>query len=268
MPRLPTITLLTDFGTRDTYVGQMKGVIESIAPGAKVVDLTHEVLPQDVTAGAAMLDDAVDVFPAGTIHVAVVDPGVGSGRHGVAVETQQFTFVGPDNGIFDAVLNRYPMRRAVTLANKTYQRDQVSATFHGRDVFSPAAAHLAAGVDLAALGEQVAELVKLDLPEPTIEGHAMRGEVLWVDHFGNLVTNIRHEDVQAWTGGGEALRGCGVWVQDAAAGEIGRTFSDAAVGTLVAYFGSSGRLEVAKRNGSAARQIGARSGSTVSVRNG
>lgn len=254
------ITLLTDFGTCDTYVGQMKGVIADIARSATVIDLTHQVPWQDVVAGALMLEDAIDVFPAGTIHVAVVDPGVGTQRRAIAIETDHFTFVGPDNGLFTAVLQRHRMHRAHALTNTRYQRPAVSATFHGRDVFAPAAAHLAAGVPIAELGEAVEQPFALDLPKPAVQADTLGGQILWIDHFGNLITNIRQTDAQH----GATDRSIShVRVADTTIGPIRRTFSDVPAGSLVAYFGSAGRLEIARRNGSAARLLKAEPGTAV-----
>ncbi|MEX2387438.1 MAG: SAM-dependent chlorinase/fluorinase, partial [Phycisphaeraceae bacterium] len=187
----PLLTLLTDFGHTDTYVGQMKGVIAGIAPQATAIDLIHVVPPQQVLVAAVMLEAAVEAFAAQTIHVAVVDPGVGGARRAVAVRTEKGVFVGPDNGLFTAVLERWPAVEAVALTNRQYQRDTVSATFHGRDIFAPAAAHLAAGVPMHDLGDSVdpATLVQLNLPQPTPTDHGMTLHVLWIDHFGNLITD-------------------------------------------------------------------------------
>jgi S-adenosylmethionine hydrolase len=241
------ITLLTDFGTCDTFAGQMKGVIGQIAPQRQVVDLTHAIEPQNIVQGAVRLDDAVDAFAPGTIHVAVVDPGVGGLRRGIALQTEAQTFVGPDNGIFTAVLARHPMQRAVELNNPRYHRRPVAATFHGRDVFAPVAAHLAAGVALERLGEPVEDLVAIQIPSPTVDGRGVAGQVLYVDHFGNLVTNIKSALIPD---------GARVTVGPACLPSIDRTYRDVEPGEPVAYVGSCGRLEIAVREGRAIDRFG------------
>ena len=255
------ITLLTDFGIADTYVGQMKGVIAQIAPDARVIDLTHAVAPQDVLAGAIELDGAVDAFPAGTIHVAVVDPGVGSARQAMAVQTEHFTFVGPDNGLFTPLLARSNTWRAVALSESAYHRPEVSATFHGRDIFAPVAAHLARGTPLEALGERIESPQRLEWPGPQVVESEWRGEVLLIDHFGNCITNF---DRPALAEAG-VEEGSPVTIEAGAARLAGlaHTFSDVREGEAVAYVGSSGRLEIAVRNGAAAKQLGLKRGDRV-----
>jgi len=260
---MPTITLLTDFGTSDTYVGQMKGVIASIAPDTPVIDLTHEVPPQDVLAGAIELDGAVDAFPEGTIHVGVVDPGVGSHRRPIAMQTDRFTFVGPDNGLFTAVAQRSDRCQAVALTECAYFRSRISATFHGRDVFAPAAAHLATGVALNKLGGPIPCPHRLELPQPTMSGDTLHGRVLLIDHFGNLITNITSRELQSHAvADGDAMR---TTVGEARIDGLSQTFSDVAEGEPVAYLGSGGRLEIAIRNGDAARSLSVRRGEPVTI---
>ncbi|MBI1348086.1 hypothetical protein GC163_17570 [bacterium] len=252
------ITLLTDFGHRDTYVGEMHAVIAGIAPQARVIDLTHDVSPQNVLQGAILLANAVDACPAGTIHVAVVDPGVGSSRAAIAVQAGDRTFIAPDNGLLTVVLQKFPQQSAVELTNPAYHRQQMSATFHGRDLFSPVAAHLANGVSLAALGPPITlPLVTLPIPEPQQTSNGLRGEVLWVDHFGNLITNLPSSHI------GDNV--ASVHWRDAAAIPLVRCYADADVGTLLALIGSSSRLEVAVRNGSAADVLQGRVGDPVVV---
>lgn len=203
----PLLTLTTDFGLADTYVGVMKGVIYGIAPDARLVDLTHEVSPQNVLEASARLEAAIDYFPLGTAHVVVVDPGVGSHRAACVVETERALFVAPDNGVLTLPLRRLPAVRAVRLTDKaqSYCLPNVSATFHGRDVFAPIAAHLANGLKLEALGEIVAPdtLVKLPLPQPQreqdAEGRAcLRLHVLYADRFGNLITDLEYREWELW----------------------------------------------------------------------
>src|SRR3954466_12535628 len=185
----PVIALLSDFGSRDHYAGTMKGVILNICPDATLVDITHEVPPHDVLDGALELAAAARYFPAGTIFLAVVDPGVGSARRGIAVEAGDYRFVAPDNGVLTAVLHELPPKRIVELTERRYARPTVSRTFEGRDRFAPAAAWLAKGIQLSALGRTVSPHHQLEIPQPEV-GERLAGVVLLVDRFGNLVTNI------------------------------------------------------------------------------
>ena len=253
------ITLLTDFGTTDTYVGQMKGVIAGIAPNAHVIDLSHAVPAQDVMNGAIRLESAVDAFPDGSIHVGVVDPGVGSARRAIAAQTERFTFVGPDNGLFTAVWQHHPPKRIMHLNNPAYHRAVVSATFHGRDVFSPCAAHLAAGAPLEDMGEPLDSPVRLNIPEPTATGDALALTVLCVDAFGNLITNMTEATLAAYEDLSHAVLIAGA----GRAHGIRRTFADVPEHEAVAYVGSSHRLELAVRNASAAMRFGVHPGDTI-----
>lgn len=259
------ITLTTDFGLVDTYVGAMKGVILNIAPDAAIVDICHEIPPQDVMAGALALESAAGYFPEGTLHVAVVDPGVGGERAAVAVEARRYTYVGPDNGLFTLILRRDPVLRAVRLTNPAYRRHPVSATFHGRDVFAPAAAYLAQGVRLEELGEPVGALVSLNIPEPAESGGELTGQVLHVDRFGNLVTSVT-ADTWGRRSGGLDPSAVRVQVGGVGVGPIRSTYVDVAPGEPVAYFGSGGRLEIGVRNGSAAATLDAARGSAFTIR--
>lgn len=262
----PLITLTTDFGLIDTYVGVMKGVILGIAPQARLVDLTHDIAPQNVLEASVCLEAAIDYFPEGTIHLVVVDPGVGTERAAIVVQTETCRFVAPDNGVLTLPLRRRPAQRVVQLgaAAQPYFRQPVSATFHGRDVFAPIAAHLAAGVPLDALGDPISpeSLTTLPLPEPRAERTAARAfvlrlHILYTDRFGNLITDLTHARWAAWQeelGGSKADLSGQVAVQ---AGDrrwqgIARTFADVADGSPLAYWGSAGRLEIAIRNGNAA----------------
>lgn len=256
MPRC--ITLLTDFGHRDTYVGEMHAVITGIAPQARVIDLTHEVAPQNVLQGAIFLANAVESCPAGTIHVAVVDPGVGSDRAAIAVQAGAWTFVAPDNGLLTVVLQRYPLLAAVELTNTTYHRSYVSATFHGRDIFCPVAAHLANGVAWENLGAGITRpLHQIPIPVPKVMAGQLRGEVLWIDHFGNLVTNL---EASLLSDTMTSVRVHG----DSLIPRV-RCYADVAVGQPLALIGSSGRLEIAIRNGSAATTFSAQVGEIMTL---
>lgn len=278
----PIITLLTDFGEADAFVGTMKGVMLGISPNARLVDLSHQIPPQDVKQAAYVLMTAVPYFPKGTVHMVVVDPGVGSSRRPVAVETPNYRFVAPDNGVLSYVLAQVVSFRAVEIANPKYRLANVSSTFHGRDIFSPAAAHLAAEVKLNELGPGVDRLVMLDFPRLEVDGSKIEAEVLNVDHFGNLRTSINAliwEDANTLTlqpsfssdqGGSARLRFSAadalVKFQSFTIRGISTTFSDVEVGQPVAYVGSEGGLEIAINQGSAARQFGAKVGDSLLLR--
>ncbi len=251
------ITLLTDFGSADNFVGVMKGVILSINPKAIIVDITHEVPPQDVLTAAFLLQTSWPYFPKGSIHVAVVDPGVGTARRAIAVETAHAIFLAPDNGLLTPVIKSGEVRRIISLTNPRYWLPQVSSTFHGRDIFAPTAAHISLGISLEELGESIEDPVLLDwpcplkLPDGTIVGH-----ILHIDRFGNLITNLRAEDL----GEGVVIRVAGYTIQG-----LKRTFGDVAVGEPVAYIGSSGYLEIAIRQGNAAVTFNLRRGDKIYV---
>src|SRR6188474_2575837 len=185
----PVIAFLTDFGTRDHYAGTLKGVMLGICPDATLVDIAHDVPAHDVVAGALELAACYRYFPRGTIFLVVVDPGVGSSRRGIAAEAGDYRFVAPDNGVLTAVLRDMPAKRIVELTERRYARPTVSRTFEGRDRFAPAAAWLAKGIQLSALGRTVSTYHQLEIPQPEV-GEQLAGMVLLVDHFGNLVTNI------------------------------------------------------------------------------
>ena len=275
----PIITLLTDFGTRDAFVGTMKGVMLGIAPQARLVDLSHQVPPQDVRQAAYLLMTATHFFPPGTVHLVVVDPGVGSQRRAIAVQTPRARFVAPDNGVLTFALALEPQWRAVELAEPTYRLPQVSTTFHGRDVFSPAAAHLARGLPLEKLGPPLPELVRIPFPRLEVQRDRLKGEVLSVDHFGNLRTSLL---VFQWERGdrlhfkplfpapqGASLtldpRRARVQAGSLSLPGIHRTFSDVPPGQALAYIGSEGGLEIAVNQGNAARQFGLGPGSPVTL---
>ncbi len=192
----PTISLLTDFGTSDEFVGVMKGVIWGIAAQVNIADISHAVQPQNVLHGALLLGRAYRYFPGGSIHVAVVDPGVGTARRGIALQVGKHTFVGPDNGLFTVPLTSGEPFSAVSLDNAAYHLPAVSHSFHGRDVFAPVAAHLANGVPLSAMGEPVIDPMILNIPKPLRVANGWQAQVLLVDGFGNLITNLSEGDLQ------------------------------------------------------------------------
>ncbi len=258
----PVIALLTDFGLQDTYVGVMKGVILGIAPHVQVIDLTHEIPPQDVRAGAYNLLVSYRYFPAGSLFCCVVDPGVGSERRAVAVRAGAYTFVAPDNGLLTPVLETEPVEMAVVMENTAYHLPNVSATFHGRDIFAPVTAHLARGVPPEALGPPLApeELVRLPWPQPRRIPDGWEASIVHADRFGNLITNLPGEWLDP------PLNQWQVEVGPVIVAGLSRTFADVGVGEPVAYVGSSGYLELAVRQGNARRQWGVGPGLVVRVR--
>jgi S-adenosyl-L-methionine hydrolase (adenosine-forming) len=260
--RMPVIALLTDFGTRDHYVGTMKGVILGIAPAAAIVDITHEVDAQDVLGGALQLSAAYRYFPSGTIFVAVVDPGVGSARRGLGAEAGGYLFVAPDNGVLSAVVAETPPIRLVELTERRYALEAVSRTFEGRDRFAPAAAWLAAGVDLAALGPAMSDLTRLDIPEPVSSEGELRGVVLLCDRFGNLVTNVTRRAFEAFASGGPVE----VVAAGRAVGRMVSSYAEIPPGEVGALFGSSDRLELAASCASAAVLRGLGRGAAIAIR--
>ncbi|HKQ51613.1 MAG TPA: SAM-dependent chlorinase/fluorinase [Pyrinomonadaceae bacterium] len=253
------ISLLTDFGTADYFVGAMKGVILSINPAVTVVDLTHEIAPQDVRAGAFTLAQAAASFPAGTVHVAVVDPGVGSARRGILASAGGQFFVGPDNGLFSFIYEREPGARVFHLTNEKYFGPRVSATFHGRDVFAPVAAWLSTGVAPEEFGEGVADFVRLPglKPKQASDG-TIEAAVIHVDRFGNCVTNLTAEDMP-----GQAR----LVINGREITSFRRFFSEASddPSELFAIWGSAGYLEIAANRASAAGLLGAERGQKIIV---
>jgi hypothetical protein len=241
------VTLLTDYGTRDAYVAEVRAVLLAAAPEATLVDVTHEVPPGDIRAAQYLLARAWPRFPAGSVHLVVVDPGVGTARRSLAGELGGHRFVGPDNGVFSCVPDE---ARWVALTAPA----GAAPTFHGRDVFAPAAARLARGSSLADLGEAVPDVIRAPLPAPRWDGAAWVGEVIYVDRFGTLVSNLPAAAVEP---------GARLTVDDRDVGPLRRTFGDVDRGALVAFVGSGGTIEVAVRNGSAARLLGAGVGAVV-----
>jgi S-adenosyl-L-methionine hydrolase (adenosine-forming) len=256
------IALLTDFGVSDAYVGIMKGVILGLVPQVTLVDLCHEVPPQDVRAGAFLLKTAVRYFPAGAIHLVVVDPGVGTARRIVAVRAGGQCFVAPDNGVLRWAVDDAPggAEQIVRVENPAYRLPDVSTTFHGRDVMAPAAAALANGTPLAALGPTIDSLAGDPFPEPHVAPGSLTGEVVYVDHYGNCITNLPasmlsqlalgEPDVLPVHAGGARL-------------PVVRTYGAGQPGQPLCVTGSSGYLEIAVRNGSAARALSLIAGSPV-----
>jgi len=267
MPENRIITLLSDFGLSDVYVGVMKGVIAQINPAFTVVDLTQQIPPQNIAAARFSLMNAYPYFPAKTVHIAVVDPGVGSHRRGIALQLDTGFLVGPDNGLFSGVLNQNPVVEAVELTNPKYWRTPTpSTTFHGRDIFASAGAHLASGIPLVQLGEVIdpETLVQLAIPERTPTATGVAGCIQYIDHFGNLITNIPAADVQGKT--------WSVAVGDSPTETLreriipgSQTYSDRPLGEVVALVGSHGWVEIAVNGGSAQSELQMDWGTVVEV---
>lgn len=261
MKRRPILTLTTDFGADGPYVAAVKGVILGLAPDAQLVDVSHAVRPQDVRGGAFVLGGVIDAFPAGTVHLAVIDPGVGTERAAVAVRAESTTgghwFVGPDNGLIPLAVGDRPIVEVRALTNPAHRRARVSATFHGRDLFAPAAAHLLNGGSSDDLGHALPEsgLVRLEDPPARREGDGWIGSVDGIDPFGNIVTNLRIDRI-----------GPGPWITvigPVHLTDFVRTYGERSRGDLVTLEGSSGRLEIAEVQGDAARRLGIEPGATV-----
>jgi S-adenosylmethionine hydrolase len=268
----PVIALTTDFGLVDGYVGTMKGVILGICPEVTLVDISHEIRPQAVRQAAYVLSAATPYFPPGTIHLVVVDPGVGSERRPIVVQTERATYVAPDNGALSLVLSQEPARLAIQICitESRYRLPLISGTFHGRDIFAPVAAHLACGVEPHEIGDplSLSDLVILPALQPQRQADGTwLGEVFHIDRFGNLITNYRLPIPPGFASativsalqtsirvGGEQIVG------------LSRTYTDVEPGELVSYVGSSGYLEIAVREGNAAARLGVDVGDPVQIK--
>lgn len=254
----PRLTLLTDFGTADGYVAAMKGVIATLCPGAIVDDASHDIAPGHIHGGAWAMGGYWHLYPPGTVHVAVVDPGVGTARRPLAVRADGHYFVAPDNGVLSYVLRHASGWEARAIANPAFQRPRVAPTFHGRDVFAPAAACLAAGRPFEDVGPAAGDPLQLDVLRAQRRGGRIRGAVIHCDRFGNLVTNVPAD----WLPTGPRVRMAGRDVP------LCRTYADVGNGELLALVGSRGLLEVSVRDGSAARLLGAGEATPVTVEAG
>ena len=260
----PVVALLSDFGTRDHYAGAMKGVVLGICPDAALVDISHDVPPHDILTAGLELAASYRSFPVGSVFLVVVDPGVGSARRGLASDVGDYRLVAPDNGVLTPVFRETPPKRVVELTERRYARPTVSRTFEGRDRFAPAAAWLAKGVQLSALGRPISDYRQLEIPSPAAEEGRIAGEVLLVDRFGNLVTNI---DRKAF----ERLAHSGAIQIEAGPHGIGRlveTYADIGGDEVCALFGSTDHLEFAANSTSAAKRLGLDRGAPVTVSRG
>jgi hypothetical protein len=263
MPARGIVTLLTDFGVDDAYVGAMKGAMLSVNRDLTIVDITHRVPPQDVHEAAWLLRSAYRYFPPATVHVVVVDPGVGTERRAITASAGGWYFVGPDNGVFTWPLRREPSPEVVQIERRDLMLPSVSDTFHGRDVFAPIAAHLASGTALRELGTAISDAVMLPIAPVQVTDDAIVAAIVHIDRFGNAVTSLEEDACRAWlerTDGDVRVRVSGHVIEG-----VSRTYADVASGEALALFESSGCLEIAVRNSSAAEALGLKRGDEVRV---
>ena len=246
------VTLITDFGMEDPYVGMMKGVILSVNPCARIIDISHHVKAGSIARAAHILQDTYPYFPEGTIHITVVDPGVGSKRRAIILMAQSHLFVGPDNGIFWPIIDLHQDIKIIHITETKYFLPDVSNTFHGRDIFAPVAAHLSKGADPLEMGPTISDPVKLPLHASNQKGGTLYGEVVSVDHFGNLITNIHRKEIEGFAGGRALI----IWLQDLLIEGMRETYAECGKGEILSLFGSSGYLEIAVNLGRASDLLG------------
>lgn len=265
------ITLTTDFGTSDTYVGSMKGVILRINPNAQIVDLTHAVPPQDIHAAAFSIYSAYRYFPKRTIHIIVVDPGVGSDRRAIVCQAGDAFFVCPDNGVLSYLLQNVENEAelpvdAVEIQNKAYYLSEVSNTFHGRDIFAPVAAHLSLGVPLTDIGPPAQALVQLPIQMPELSGTILTGQIVKIDRFGNAITNISERAIDRLVGASTGkIPTYEIKIGNVRLNQLNRAYAESGAGKPLAIIGSTGLLEIAINGGNAKERLGLKWGDPVVV---
>ncbi|MGH9692313.1 MAG: SAM hydrolase/SAM-dependent halogenase family protein [Candidatus Acidiferrales bacterium] len=258
----PIITLTTDYGMEDPFVGIMKGVILNIHPEVNLVDITHNALPHDILDGALAIGQAYKYFPPRTIHLVVVDPGVGTARRPILVAGDQHYFVAPDNGVLSSVYDQCESVSAWHIISEHYFLQPVSNTFHGRDIFAPVAAWLSKSWQTSSFGEPISDFVRFAIPKPKVAGNTIKGAVLRTDHFGNLITNLTVQDVPALAAPDGKLA---ISVGNGRITKVVQMFAQGAAGEAVGFVGSSGYLEISVNKGHAARTLGAGRGAEVIV---
>lgn len=258
--KIPCITLITDFGTRDHFVGTMKGVIYGIAPKATAIDISHDVPPQDIKRAAFLLKCAYSYFPKNTLHVVVVDPSVGSRRKIILVETKNYFFLAPDNGVLSYALEKEEIKNVTEIANEKYWLKTVSRTFHGRDIFAPVAAHLENGIQPSKLGRKLNQykLTFFPFPRPIhdLKKNITDGEVIYIDRFGNLITNIPEGSLRNFKSAqinGKKIK------------TLTSSYSSGKSGEFIALYGSAGFLEISSVNGNAQKKLSANVGGTIRI---
>jgi len=254
------ITLTTDFGVQDHYVGAMKAVLLSISEKARLVDISHQIPPQDIMAGAWVVRNSAMLFPPNTVHLVVVDPGVGTNRKPIAIKIKDQYLVGPDNGIFSLITDQYDYK-GVELTNPEFWRADQSSTFHGRDIFAPVAAHLSNGVKMSELGQPIEKLQTYRWAVPISDRDGVQGWVVHIDHFGNLISNIPESMIRDAVGGGDLK----IYVGNTIFDTVVNTFGDVPDGEPAAYIGSSGVLEIAINKGDAREMLGVEKGAQISI---
>lgn len=261
MKRSGIITLLTDFGLSDPYVGIMKGVILSINPEARIIDLSHQVKAGGIFQASILIEESYRFFPGGTIHMVVVDPGVGGDRRPIVIKTENHFFVGPDNGLFWPILTTQQEVEVIHLTDRGYFLPRVSHTFHGRDIFAPVAAHLSIGVEPHKMGPPITDPVPLNLPRSKEKEGVLTGQVIRVDHFGNLITNIQREDLTRFLGSKTPIIRLGDLIIEG----VHTTYTEGKEGEMFALIDSSDALEIAVNMGRACDRIGMRAEEIVGM---
>ncbi len=257
------VTLITDFGLSGEYVGALKGAILRVNPRCQIVDITHQIDPQNILQASFVLQKCYSYYPPGTVHGVVVDPGVGTRRRAVVVEKEKYFFVGPDNGVFSGLFSAGEEIRARKIIRQEYFLTPVSDTFHGRDVFAPVAGHLSLGLDPAKLGPGVKNLVRMDFPEPRRGKRHLTARVLWADSFGNLITNVSREEYGRKLKTSFQIRGKG-WIID----RLSRTYGEGKPEQPLALFGSGGLLEISVNRGNAWKTLGLEPGNSITIQFG
>ena len=252
MKRSGIVTLLTDFGTKDPYVSMMKGVMLSIDPCLNLIDQTHEIPPGNIKHASGFIIDTYSFFPEGTIHLAVIDPGVGTNRRPIAVKADGHLFVGPDNGLFWSVIDRFKGCKIVHLTREEFFLKDISMTFHGRDIFAPVCAHVSKGISIDRMGELITDPIELNISRPLIQNGVLIGEIDHIDHFGNIITNILQSDIRSFIGNYMFE----VMVNDHTIESFVQTYSKASPDEPSALYSSSGRLEITVKQGSCSDLLG------------
>jgi len=255
------ITFLTDFGIKDHYVASMKGVILSINPRCTIIDISHEVHPHDIGEGAFLLANAYSFFPKGTIHLAVVDPGVGGSRKSILVTTSDFFFLGPDNGLFTFALQKEKVKHVVALTNRKYFLSEISATFHGRDVFAPVAGYLSLGVKPKDFGNEINSWSRITFQKPRIENGKLVGEVFHIDSFGNLISNIGEKEFFIFS----KRRSLKIRIGRHLISCLKKRYGEGKIDEPIALIGSGGFLEISVRDASAQKLLKAKKGDKIEI---
>jgi len=255
------ITLTTDFGVADGFVGTMKGVIYTINPDVIIIDISNEIGAHDISEAAFLFGAAYRYFPRGTVHVIVVDPSVGSRRRAIAVETEKYYFVAPDNGVLTYAIIREKVIKSVELTNPSFFLDEVSDTFHGRDIFAPVAANLSLGTAIESLGVEIDDLIKTSFPEPEVGQDWIRGHIIHIDRFGNLITDISRKCFNTVISSSDFI----IKIAGIELYRICRSYADVSVGEPLAIFNSFGNLEIAVNHDNAAKVLEVKKGDDIKI---